>query len=173
MTTKNKTRSTMEDRTQIKFSNPDIDGSSVPIMVVLEQDNPIEGTIVRDGQQHVYHKWLCTNMTYFMASPTLDAMLKSLPNRVGVPIKIEKVTNPSGGFPFFHVNGMDKDQIGILNEPSQEPPQHERRPQAPTPQAPPLPPVVQEVTLESINQKLDTIISLLNTDGSLNPDLPF
>ena len=151
----------MEDRTQIKFDNPDIDGSTAPKMVVLEQDTPIEGTVERDGQPHTYHKWLCTDMTYFMASDTLDAMLKSIPSRVGVPIKIEKVENPKGGFPFFHVNGMSKDDIGRLNDPSQAPPP-----------PPPSPAPTEGVTLESINQKLDRIIAHLMPEPE-TPDLPF
>ena len=46
-----------------------------------------------------------------MASETLDAMLKVMPDKTGKPLKIEKVENPKGGFPFFQINGMSKDDL--------------------------------------------------------------
>ena len=102
----------MEDRTQIKFSNPDIDGSPIPQLITLEQETPIEGqTTKEDGTSFVWHKWLCAGSQYFMASETLDAMLKVMPDKVGKPLKIEKVENPKKGFPFFQINGMSKDDL--------------------------------------------------------------
>ena len=102
----------MEDRTQIKFSKPDIDGTPIPQLITLEQETPIEGqTTKEDGTSFIWHKWLCTNSQYFMASETLDAMLKVMPDKTGKPLKIEKVENPKGGFPFFQINGMSKDDL--------------------------------------------------------------
>ena len=111
----------MEDRTQIKFSNPDIDGSSIPQLITLEQEAPIEGQTTKDdGTSFIWHKWLCTNSQYFMASETLDAMLKVMPDKTGKPLKIEKVENPKGGdhFPFFQINGMNRDDL-VKNAPPQ------------------------------------------------------
>ena len=88
----------MEDnRVQIKFSNPDIDGSTKPQLITLEQETPIEGTSEKeDGSQFVWHKWLCIDNKYFMASDSLDGMLKMIPEKLGKVIKIEKVPNPKG-----------------------------------------------------------------------------
>ena len=87
----------MEDRTQIRFSKPDIDGSPIPQLITLEQETPIEGqTTKEDGTSFIWHKWLCTNSQYFMASETLDSMLKIMPDKMGKPLKIEKVENPKG-----------------------------------------------------------------------------
>jgi hypothetical protein len=143
----------MEDRTQIKFSNPEIDGTPVPVTVTLEQENPIEGTVERNGQNEMYHKWLCKGNQYFMASHTLDAMLKATPNRVGVPVRIEKVVNPNGGYPFFCVNGLSKDDI-TSSPPSPSPP-------------PPTTPVPAGITLESIMSELKEIKALLVKDENL------
>ena len=102
----------MEDRTQIRFDSPDIDGTPRPQLITLEKDTPIEGTSKKeDGTEFVWHKWLCTNNQYFMASGALDGMLRLIPNKVGVALKIEKVPNPKGGYPFFQINDMNKDQI--------------------------------------------------------------
>ena len=102
----------MEDRTQIKFSDPDIDGSTKPQLVTLEKETPIEGTSKKeDGTEFVWHKWLCTNDQYFMASLALNGMLTLLPNKMGRALKIEKVLNPKGGYPFFQIDDMNKDQI--------------------------------------------------------------
>ena len=101
-----------ETRTQIKFSNPDIDGTPVPQLITLDQETPIEGTTKKeDGSEFTWHKWLCAGDKYFMASDALDGMLKLIPEKTGKVIKIEKVENPKGGHPFFQVNSMNKDQI--------------------------------------------------------------
>ena len=111
----------MEDRTQIKFSKPEIDGTPIPQLITLEQETPIEGQTTKDdGTLFTWHKWLCTNSQYFMASETLDSMLKVMPDKTGKPLKIEKVLNPKGGdhFPFFQINGMNKDDL-VQNAPPQ------------------------------------------------------
>ena len=103
----------VEERTQIKFETPDIDGSLRPQLINLEEEKPIEGTTEKDdGTTYTWHKWLCTDDKYFMASPSLDGMLKLLPNKVGRVLKIEKVQNPKGnGYPYFQIDGMHKDEI--------------------------------------------------------------
>ena len=102
----------MEERTQIKFENPDIDGTPSEKLITLEQENPIEGESTREnGEPFYWHKWLCVNDEYFMASDTLDVMLKCIPNKAGKPITIQKIMNPKGGFPYFMVNGMSKDDL--------------------------------------------------------------
>ena len=102
----------MEERTQIKFSNPDIEGNPIPQLITLDQETPIEGTGEREnGEPFIYHKWLVTDNQYFMASDSLDGMLKLIPNKMGTILKIQKVDNPKGGFPFFQINGMNKDDI--------------------------------------------------------------
>ena len=46
----------MEDRTQIRFDSPDIDGTPRPQLVTLEKDIPIEGTSKKeDGTEFVWH----------------------------------------------------------------------------------------------------------------------
>ena len=148
----------MEERTQIRFSNPEIDGTPIPQLITLEQEDPIEGqTTKEDGTSFVWHKWLCTNGQYFMASDTLDAMLKVVPDRVGKPLKIEKVENPKGGFPFFHINGMSKEEL-VQQAP----------PQAVSPVMPPqmstAPASNTEGELARLEQKLDQIIQMLSRD---------
>jgi len=103
----------VEERTQIKFDNPDIDGTPSEKVIILEEEEPIEGQSEREnGDPFTWHRWICTNNEYFMASDTLDIMLKSIPNKVGKPTKIQKVLNPKGGgFPYFMVNGMTKDDM--------------------------------------------------------------
>ena len=145
----------MEDRTQIKFSKPDIDGTPIPQLITLEQETPIEGqTTKEDGTSFVWHKWLCTNSQYFMASETLDAMLKVIPDKTGKPLKIEKVWNPKGGFPFFQINGMNKDDLV-----QQAPPQA---------MSPPMPPQMATAPasntdgeLAKLEQKLDQVIQMI------------
>ena len=155
----------MEDRTQIKFSKPDIDGTPIPQLITLEQEAPIEGQSTReDGTSFIWHKWLCTNSQYFMASETLDSMLKIMPDKMGKPLKIEKVENPKGGdhFPFFQINGMNRDDLA-KNAP----------PQAMSPVMPP-----QTATAPASNsdggleQKLDQIIQLLK-NMQTEEKLPF
>jgi hypothetical protein len=145
----------MEDRTQIKFSNPDIDGTPIPQLVTLEQEDPIEGQTTKDdGTTFTWHKWLCTGSQYFMASDTLDVMLKVIQDRVGKPLKIEKVLNPKGGFPFFQINGMSKDDL------AQQAP-----PQAMSPAMPPqmatAPASNTDGELVRLEQKLDQVIQML------------
>ena len=142
----------MEDRTQIKFSNPDIDGSSIPQLITLEQEAPIEGQTTKDdGTSFIWHKWLCTNSQYFMASETLDSMLKVMPDKTGKPLKIEKVLNPKGGFPFFQINGMNKDELV-----QQAPPQA---------MSPVMPPQMTTAPASNSNggleQKLDQVIQMM------------
>ena len=155
----------MEDRTQIKFSNPDIDGSPIPQLITLEQETPIEGqTTKEDGTSFVWHKWLCTGSQYFMASETLDAMLKVMPDKVGKPLKIEKVENPKGGFPFFQINGMNKDELV------------QQAPQTATPVMPPqtatAPASNTDGGLARLEQKLDQVIQMLK-NVQTEEKLPF
>ena len=101
-----------EERTQIKFENPDIEGHPRPQLITLDQETPVEGTSERDdGESFIWHKWLCTNDQYFMASDSLDGMLKLIPSKLGTVLKIQKVLNPKGGYPFFEINDMNKDDI--------------------------------------------------------------
>jgi len=156
----------MEDRTQIKFSNPDIDGTPIPQLVTLEQEDPIEGQTTKDdGTTFTWHKWLCTGSQYFMASDTLDVMLKVIQDRVGKPLKIEKVLNPKGGFPFFQINGMSKDDL------AQQAP-----PQAMSPAMPPqmatAPASNTDGELVRLEQKLDQVIQMLK-NMQIKEELPF
>ena len=142
----------MEDRTQIKFSKPDIDGTPIPQLITLEQETPIEGQPPKeDGTSFIWHKWLCTNSQYFMASETLDSMLKVMPDKTGKPLKIEKVENPKGGFPFFQINGMNKDDLA-KNAP----------PQAMSPVMPPqMATAPASNTNGGLEQKLDQVIQMM------------
>ena len=156
----------MEDRTQIKFSNPDIDGSPIPQLITLEQEAPIEGQTKRDdGTSFLWHKWLCTNSQYFMASETLDAMLKVMPDKTGKPLKIEKVENPKGGFPFFQINGMNKDDL-VQQAP----------PQAMSPVMPPqmatAPASNSDGGTARLEQKLDQVIQMMTLLLSRTPVEP-
>jgi len=145
----------MEDRTQIKFSNPDIDGSPIPQLITLEQEAPIEGQTTKDdGTSFIWHKWLCTNSQYFMASETLDAMLKVMPDKTGKPLKIEKVLNPKGGFPFFQINGMNKDDL------VQQAPPKAMSPVMP-PQMATAPASNTDGELARLEQKLDQVIQMM------------
>ena len=153
----------MEARTQIKFSKPDIDGTPIPQLITLEQEAPIEGQTTKDdGTSFVWHKWLCTNSQYFMASETLDAMLKVMPDKTGKPLKIEKVENPKGGFPFFQINGMNKDDLV-----QQAPPQA---------MSPVMPPQMATAPASNTNggleQKLDQIIQMMTLLLSRTPAEP-
>ena len=166
----------MEERTQIKFSNPDIDGTPQPQLITLEEENPIEGQSEReDGEPFVWHKWLCTNDQYFMASGSLDAMLKLVPNKVGSPIKIEKVLNPKGGFPFFQVNGMNKDAL-VASTPQPAMPPVAAPITAMPPQTTTMPASNTDGALTRLEQKLDQVIQMLGnvkTVGKLEEELPF
>jgi hypothetical protein len=153
----------MEDRTQIRFSKPDIDGTPIPQLITLEQETPIEGQSTKeDGTSFIWHKWLCTNSQYFMASETLDSMLKVMPDKTGKPLKIEKVENPKGGFPFFQINGMNRDDL-VKNAP----------PQA---MSPVMPPLIATAPTSNIGggaiEKLDQIIQMLK-DMQTDEKLPF
>ena len=153
----------MEDRTQIKFSNPDIDGTSQPQLITLEQEAPIEGQSEREnGEPFVWHKWLCTNDQYFMASDSLDAMLKIVPNKVGSPIKIEKVLNPKGGFPFFQVNGMNKDDL-VANTPQPAMPPVAAPIATMPPQTTTMPASNTDGSLTRLEQKIDQVIQILSS----------
>ena len=152
----------MEDRTQIKFSNPDIDGTPQPQLITLEQETPIEGTGERDdGESFTYHKWLCTNSQYFMASDSLDGMLKLVPNKVGKPLKIEKVDNPKGGYPYFQINGMHKD--ALVKEVTSQGLSTETISPVMPPQTTTMPTSNTDGALTRLEQKLDQIIQILST----------
>jgi hypothetical protein len=166
----------MEDRTQIKFSNPDIDGTPQPQLITLEQETPIEGTGERgDGESFTYHKWLCTNSQYFMASDSLDGMLKLIPNKVGKPLKIEKVNNPKGGdyYPFFQINGMHKD--AIVKEAANQGHSVETINPVMPPQTTTIPASDTDGALtrleQKLDQKFDQIIQIL--EGLKTEKLPF
>ena len=153
----------MEDRTQIKFSKPDIDGTPIPQLITLEQETPIEGQSTKeDGTSFIWHKWLCTNSQYFMASETLDSMLKVMPDKSGKPLKIEKVENPKGGFPFFQINGMNRDDL-VKNAPPQAmmPPLIATAPASNT-----------EWEFARLEQKLDQVIQMLK-NMQTEEKLPF
>ena len=156
----------MEDRTQIKFSHPDIDGTPIPQLVTLEQEDPIEGQTTKDdGTTFTWHKCLCTGSQYFMASETLDAMLKVMPDKTGKPLKIEKVLNPKGGFPFFQINGMNKDEL-VQQAP----------PQAMSPVMPPqiatAPASHTDGSFAKLEQKVDQVIQMLK-NMQTEEKLPF
>ena len=160
----------MEDRTQIKFSNPDIDGTPIPQLITLEQETPIEGQTKRDdGTSFTWHKWLCSGSQYFLASDTLDVMLKSMPDKIGKPLKIEKVENPKSNFPFFQINGMNRDDL-VKNAP----------PQAMSPTMPPqmatAPASNTDGEFARLEQKLDQVIQMLGnvkTVSKLEEEIPF
>ena len=150
-----------EERTQIKFDNPDIEGNPKPQLITLDQETPVEGISERDdGESFTWHKWLVTNDQYFMASDSLDGMLKLIPNKTGKVLKIEKVLNPKGGYPFFQINGMNKDQIiadaTVSNIQTSVP--------TPTPQPTLEPPIdTTEGAIARLEQKLDKVITLLES----------
>jgi hypothetical protein len=162
----------MEERTQIKFKTPDIEGNPIPQLITLEQEDPIEGTSEReDGEQFIWHKWLVTNDQYFMASDSLDGMLKLLPNKVGTVLKIQKVTNPNGGYPFFEINGMNRDklvtQATVANTQSN----------IPDFDADPQPmlgtqPATTDSAITRLEQKLDQVIAILH-EMTKKEALPF
>ena len=156
-----------ETRTQIRFSSPDIDGSTKPQLLTLEQETPIEGTSEKeDGTKFVWHKWLCVGSKYFMASTALDGMLKMIPEKVGKVIKIEKVENPKGGFPFFQINGMNRDQliaqanIELKLDANTEPELDIM--EATMPQTISTQPATTDSAIDRIEQKLDRIIIILD-----------
>ena len=151
----------MEDRTQIKFSNPEIDGTPCPQLITLEQNEPIEGTSEREtGESFVWHKWLCINNQYFMESKTLNGMLRLIPNKTGKPLKIEKVLNPKGGFPFFQINGMNKDDI-LREATDHVPPMDTIDPLASQPATAPA--SNSDGSLARLEQKVDQIIQILSS----------
>ena len=150
----------MEERTQIKFSSPDIEGNPKPQLITLDQETPIEGTGEREnGESFTYHKWLCTGLQYFMASDSLDGMLKLIPNKTGKPLKIEKVVNPKGGFPFFQINGMNKDDI--VKKVADATPSIEPIDPMMPPQIETAPASNTDGAFTRLEQKLDLIIGLL------------
>ena len=155
----------MEDnRIQIKFSNPDIDGSPKPQLLTLEQENPVEGTSEReDGTPYTWHKWLCTGNQYFMASSALDGMLKMTPDKVGKVIKIEKVENPNGEHPFFQVNGMNRDQIltGVNAQRVNTIIDNGQAIEPIMPQTIATQPATTDIVIDRVEQKLDRIITML------------
>ena len=153
----------MEDnRTQIKFSSPDVDGTPKPQLITLDQETPIEGTTESDdGRSYVWHKWLCTGNQYFMASTSLDGMLKMIPEKLGKVLKIEKVENPKeGGYPFFQINGLNKDQLIAQANVDVKLDGMETA----TPQAIPAQPVVADSPSNRVEEKLDKIIKMLEAD---------
>ena len=158
-----------ETRTQIKFESPDIDDSPRPQLIILEQEEPIEGTSKNEnGEEFLWHKWLCTNNGYFMASTALDGMLKLIPNKVGKVIKIEKVPNPKGGYPYFQVNGMNKDQIITHHNAGLKVAETFDADPAMPAQPTPVKPVEKDGTMARIESKIDKLIKMLD-----NSELPF
>ena len=153
----------MEDnRTQIKFSSPDVDGTSKPQLITLDQETPIEGTTESDdGRSYVWHKWLCTGNQYFMASTSLDGMLKMIPEKLGKVLKIEKVENPKeGGYPFFQINGLNKDQLIAQANVEVKLDTME----ATMPQTIPTQPATTDNGLDRLEEKLDKVIKMLEAD---------
>jgi len=163
----------MEERTQIKFKNPDIEGNPVPQLITLDQENPVEGTSERDGgESFVWHKWLCTDNQYFMASDSLDGMLKLIPSKMGTVLKIQKVDNPKGGFPFFEINGMNKDKL--IAQVSNATPSMEPINPIPnvTTQVETMPSSNTDGAIDRLEQKLDKVITILHEMNKKEP-LPF
>ena len=158
----------LEERTQIKFEDPDIDGTPSEKLITLEQENPIEGESTREsGEPFYWHKWLCINNEYFMSSDSLDVMLKCIPDKTGKPIKIQKVVNPKGGYPFFMINGKSKDILMKENpiSPSMSasmPPQPSTMPASNT-----------DGSLGKLEQKLDQVINILEKMQTTKDDIPF
>ena len=157
----------MEERTQIKFAAPDIEGNPKPQLINLEQETPVEGVSEReDGESFTWHKWLCTNDQYFMASDSLDGMLKLIPNKKGTVLKIQKVLNPKGGYPFFEINDMNKDDIITKVNAANI------QTSVPTTTTQPVleqMPDTTEGALTRLEQKLDKVLELLS---SVDEDLP-
>ena len=163
----------MEDRTQIKFSNPDIEGNPIPQLITLDQETPVEGTSEREsGDPFVWHKWLVTDNQYFMASDSLDGMLKLIPSKMGKVLKIQKVENPNGGFPFFEINGMNKDKLiaqATNAAPSMEP--INPMPNVTT-QVETMPSSNTDGAIARLEQKLDKVITILH-EMNKKEALPF
>ena len=162
----------MEERTQIKFNNPDIEGNPKPTLVSLDQETPIEGESTREnGESFTWHKWLCTNNQYFLASTSLDGMLKMIPDKMGKVLKIEKVVNPKGGHPFFQINGMNNDDIvnNITNQATSTTPIDPLTPQSPSKLS------TTDDALTRLEQKLDRVLGLLNNvqEDVQEEELPF
>jgi len=88
-----------------------------------------------------------------------------MPDKTGKPLKIEKVENPKGGFPFFQINGMNKDDL-VQQAP----------PQAMSPVMPPqmatAPASNSDGELARLEQKLDQVIQMLK-NMQAEEKLPF
>ena len=152
----------MEERTQIRFKTPDIEGTPIPQLITLDQENPVEGTSEREsGESFIWHKWLCTDNQYFMASDSLDGMLKLIPSKMGTVLKIQKVLNPKGGYPFFEINDMNKDNL-VKNVTATTPSMEPINPVMP-PQVTTMPASNTDGALTRLEQKLDQIIQILST----------
>ena len=163
----------MEERTQIKFSNPDIEGNPIPQLITLDQETPIEGTGEREnGEPFIYHKWLVTDDQYFMASDSLDGMLKLIPSKMGKVLKIQKVENPKGGFPFFEINGMNKDKL--IAQVSNATPSMEPINPIPnvTTQVETMPSSNTDGAITRLEQKVDKVITILQ-EMNKKEALPF
>jgi hypothetical protein len=161
----------MEERTQIKFENPDIEGNTKPQLITLDQETPVEGTSEReDGESFVWHKWLCTNDQYFMASDSLDGMLKLIPSKMGTVLKIQKVLNPKGGYPFFEINDMNKDDL-VKNVTEATPSMEPINPVMP-PQVTTMPASNTDGAINRLEQKLDKVITILS-EMNKKEELPF
>jgi len=163
----------MEERTQIKFSNPDIEGNPIPQLITLDQETPVEGTSEREsGDPFVWHKWLVTDNQYFMASDSLDGMLKLIPSKMGKVLKIQKVENPNGGFPFFEINGMNKDKL--IAQASNTTPSMEPINPVPnvTTQVETMPSSNTDSAITRLEQKLDKVITILH-EMNKKEALPF
>ena len=163
----------MEERTQIKFSNPNIEGNPIPQLITLDQETPIEGTGEREnGEPFIYHKWLVTDNQYFMASDSLDGMLKLIPSKMGTVLKIQKVENPKGGFPFFEINGMNKDKL--IAQVSNATPSMEPINPVPnvTTQVETMPSSNTDGAITRLEQKIDKVITILH-EMNKKEALPF
>ena len=163
----------MEERTQIKFITPDIEGNPIPQLITLDQETPVEGTSEREsGDPFVWHKWLVTDNQYFMASDSLDGMLKLIPSKMGKVLKIQKVESPNGGFPFFEINGMNKDKL--IAQVSNTTPSMEPINPVPnvTTQVETMPSSNTDSAITRLEQKLDKVITILH-EMNKKEALPF
>jgi len=96
-----------------------------------------------------------------MASTSLDGMLKMIPEKLGKVLKIEKVENPKeGGYPFFQINGLNKDQL--IAQANVEVKLDTMK--ATMPQTIPTQPATTDNGLDRLEEKLDKVIKMLEAD---------
>ena len=103
-----------------------------------------------------------------MASDSLDGMLKIVPSKMGKVLKIQKVENPKGGFPFFEINGMNKDKL--IAQATNAAPSMESINPIPnvTTQVETMPSSNTDSAITRLEQKLDQVIAILKKEA-----LPF